>query len=356
MTKITPADIDDYSVKHGIHRHSVLELFAFEAFARRAAQVNQPFMLKGSLITRQYLGPQELESSQRQVADLDWVYIVPVDTNNVNHIRVTLDNWLLAVTETHIDDGVRFRSFSENRFWRMIDYAMDDDFPTVNTDLLMWIGDEEFEFSLDVSLNLKIDPPPVPLLYKPISGEPFHLSYTVPLSLQIAWKLHQTIVRPRFKDLLNLIWLLRNNQIDIAAVWRALCDECQHDKADINLLKLLLDVDDPKTPGLSRHPLYTRKTKGYRGALINPDSLDEAWQSWRHSNVGGYRNNLASAQTMVHHVDLLPDNVYDVLKDIVHELHQSGLASLIAAIGVPRVDKSWRNICSRIFKNNTTSS
>jgi hypothetical protein len=39
------------------------------------------------------------------------------------------------VTELDLDDGVMFRSFRENAFWRYIDYAMADDFPTVNTDI-----------------------------------------------------------------------------------------------------------------------------------------------------------------------------------------------------------------------------
>jgi hypothetical protein len=343
MMKITSQDIDDYAAGDDINRQNVCELLALEAFARRAAQVEQPFMLKGSLITRQYLGPQELELAERRVADMDWVYLIKVKTDNVIPLRAVLDNWVQAITEVDIDDGIRFRNFSENQFWRMIDYAMDDDFPTVNTDLLLWIGDEEFEISLDVSLNLNIDLPPVPLLYQPVMGEAFNLPYTVPLALQIAWKLHQTIIRPRFKDLLDLTRLLKNNTIDTAAVWQALQAESQHDKADMSRLKLLLDIDDVKAPGLSRHPVFINKVKNYRKEWVTPSSLDEAWKYWRYP---GSRNCtvITGAESTVYYVDNLPAEVGVFLKELADELQHSGLALLIMATEASPTNRPWWKI------------
>src|SRR6202007_2551176 len=72
--------------------------------------------------------------------------------------------------------------------------------------------------------------PPVSLIYKPIHGEPFTLTATVPISLQVSWKIHQTLVRPRFKDLFDLIYLLQHPSFDEQAretSFRALINECE---------------------------------------------------------------------------------------------------------------------------------
>lgn len=208
------------------------DVVAFEAFLKRAVLYDLPFMLKGSLITRQYMPSTEM----RDVDDIDWVYMNKITVDEANKI---FTDWMIKVTETKLDDGVKFRSFSENAFWRGIDYAMADDFPTVNTDLMYFIGNDCDDcFSdelclLDVSFNLDIDVKPVPLLYTPIFGEPFTIPYTTPLSLQIAWKLHQTIVRPRFKDLYDLSYLLQHSSYDdkmLEETLQALVNECDRDK------------------------------------------------------------------------------------------------------------------------------
>ena len=60
----------------------------------------------------------------------DWVYLN--DLQNAEDAKIKFDEWLINITKTNKNDGVKFRSFRENAFWRMIDYAMSDDFPTVN--------------------------------------------------------------------------------------------------------------------------------------------------------------------------------------------------------------------------------
>lgn len=100
------------------------EIVAFEAFLRRVVLYDLPFMLKGSLITRQYMPSTEI----RNVEDIDWVYLNKITVDEANKI---FTDWMIKVTETELDDGVKFRSFSQNAFWRGIDYAMADDFPTV---------------------------------------------------------------------------------------------------------------------------------------------------------------------------------------------------------------------------------
>lgn len=222
------------------------ELVVLEAFLRRAALVNQPFVLKGSLLTRQYLSDRTL----REVDDVDFLYAGKI--TDAEQAREIFTAWLIQVTELDLDDGVMFRSFRENAFWRYIDYAMADDFPTVNTDIAYCFKNEggeasEYdEFYLDVSFNLELNIQPIPLKYVPLFGESFLVPYTVPLSVQVAWKLHQTIVRPRFKDLYDLRHLLSNSLYDRQALketLQTLVDECSMDPSITKeaIKKILVD-------------------------------------------------------------------------------------------------------------------
>lgn len=225
------------------------QLIAYEAFIRRATEIGMPFMLKGSYVTRQYFSnPQD-----RIPGDLDWLYLNPID--NVEESRKIFDDWATKVTEYFIDDGVKFRSFRENAFWRRIDYAMADDFPTINTDLVCWIDGQEFNyFSLDISYNLPLECPPVPLRYQPLRGNAFTVPYTATIALQVAWKIHQTLVRPRFKDLFDLIFLVQHPDFDDAALGvmlQALVNECDFDEVDEKNLHWFLRYEferllDPK--------------------------------------------------------------------------------------------------------------
>ncbi|WP_395317797.1 nucleotidyl transferase AbiEii/AbiGii toxin family protein [Variovorax sp. UC74_104] len=250
---VTQAGIENEARRTGATVEQARELVLLEGFMRRAAWVGGPFMLKGSLVTRQYLsGPGQ--DNERLSRDIDWVCTEPFDRERSAR---QLNTWAQSVTTVHLDDGLHFRPFIDNAFWRMIDYAMDDDFPTVSTDIdgCVLDGDSQtplHRFRLDVSFNLKLDPPPVPLHYRPCLGEAFHLPSTCALDLQIAWKLHQCLVRPRFKDLLDLMWLVPHNAVDADAVGRALRTECAQDKADIGRLRYLLNGDMPRHPRVSR--------------------------------------------------------------------------------------------------------
>ncbi|MBO2010796.1 nucleotidyl transferase AbiEii/AbiGii toxin family protein [Hymenobacter negativus] len=217
------------------------EMLAQEAFIRRAAAVGGPFMLKGSFVTRQYLAHPE----QRIPQDLDWVCLTPAQSEE--QMRTLLNAWATAVTEQPATDGFTFQSFRENTFWRMIEYAMSDDFPTVNTDVGVWLPGHPptteatmLSISVDVSFNLVVEPPPVPLTYRPLEGETFLVPRTCPLALQVAWKLHQTLVRPRYKDLTDLIALLAVPAFDAstrAAALQAFVDECHSDQVDPRKLR-----------------------------------------------------------------------------------------------------------------------
>lgn len=212
--------------------YSGRDLLACEALLRRAAALHVPFVLKGSLLTRQYLQ----DPTARWVEDIDLLYMERLP--NPEKAHSVFSHWMRQITETTaVEDGVRFRSFAENDFWRGIDYAMADDFPTVNTDLAYWFLAEDRpdydELSLDISFQLDMPVAPIPLEYQPAVGEPFLVPFTVPLSVQVAWKLHQTIVRAREKDLQDLCLLLAHldySRKTLEETIRTLREECLHDK------------------------------------------------------------------------------------------------------------------------------
>ncbi|WP_340398977.1 nucleotidyl transferase AbiEii/AbiGii toxin family protein [Paenibacillus sp. FSL H8-0079] len=237
-------------------------IVVLEALLKRASLVNSPFVLKGSLLTRQYLENPNV----RYVDDIDFLYTGRIETED--QANEVFTDWMIRVTEMDLNDGIVFRSFRENAFWRRIDYAMADDFPTVNTELTFYIDSEprveneykdEDELHLDISFNLDLDEKSVALSYQPLVGEAFVVPHTVPLSIQIAWKLHQTIVRPRFKDLYDLQHLLSNPSYDQQALketLQTLVNECSMDPAITREAMKKVLVDD-------LHDVYSRLNYDY---------------------------------------------------------------------------------------------
>jgi hypothetical protein len=289
------------------------DFLANEAFIRRAAAIAGPFMLKGSFVTRQYFE----EPALRRPNDLDWTYLGSL--TGVEQARQVFNDWAIQVTELPMDDDITFRSFREDAFWRMIDYAMDDDFPTVNTNLQYQVGEAEpASLTLDISFNLPMAVPSVPLWYQPAQGAPFTISYTTPLALQVAWKLHQTLVRPRFKDLFDLLHLLKHPTFTPEVRQQALAslaEECQADHTDLNRLSWLLAGN--------LRPLY--KEDAYTKDLAT------IWHYWRHGqtdsrhpgllSINGYFDNKAGTIT---DPSILPATLTDFERQLREAFTQAG--------------------------------
>lgn len=234
-------------------------ILAQEAFIRRASIIAMPFMLKGSFVTRQYFK----NPNDRIPADLDWVYLEKL--NSETDARQVFNKWATLITALELDDNVEFVSFKENEFWRMIDYAMADDFPTVNTDIDCFVYGKNCSFCVDISFNLAIEQPPISLMYQPLSGKQFVIQHTVPLCLQVSWKIHQTLVRPRFKDIFDLMYLVQHesfNSETLELSFQALLNECKADNVDLNKLKFFLNYEFNK--------------------LFSDYSMKECWDFWRH--------------------------------------------------------------------------
>ena len=288
-----------------IEEHKLGEMLANEAFIRRASEIDMPFMLKGSYVTRQYFE----NPNDRLPADLDWVYV-----NNIADVAIAGDifnEWATAVTEYPMHDGVVFTSFKKNAFWRMIDYAMADDFPTVNTDLSCTVDGKEFgPLRLDISFNLPIDKEPAAeLLYKPLRGKPFTVPCSVALYLQVSWKLHQTLVRPRFKDMFDLIRLVQHPAFDnytLQETMQALADECAVDNVDMSRMVFLLSGDAEK--------------------LFKQDGIHATWDYWRngHRKNPSHNNLLIEKAESITNTDLLPVSLNVFLQQFTDALKKSG--------------------------------
>jgi len=281
------------------------EHIAHEGFIRRASELDMPFMLKGSYISRQYFP----EGVARYPADLDWVYLHYLEDPVLASAK--FDEWMIAVTELELNDGVKFQSFREDQFWRMMDYSMADDFPTVNTDIVCQVDGESVRLNIDISFNLDVEQPPIPLRYKPFRGDSFDIPYTVPLSLQVSWKIHQTLVRPRFKDLFDLSYLVKNPAFTAETLqhtMQALVNECAVDHVDLERLKHFLSYNFEE--------------------LFPADSIEPNWRRWRHrSNEYGYIRAAYWDEIAFHltDADTLPNNLDDFLQQVSESLRQAGI-------------------------------
>ena len=287
-------------------------MLAEEAFIRRASIINQPFMLKGSYVTRQYFA----NPLDRIPADVDWVYMLPITDPEMAY--KTFNEWAQAITDLDLKDGVEFRSFARNPFWRYIDYAMADDFPTVNTDLLCWVNGEDIEISIDISFNLDFGNQSDSLNYQSLSGHDFTITHSVPLSYQIAWKIHQTLVRPRFKDLFDLMHLVTHSSFNhklLESMLQVLIDECYVD-------------------GVSHKKIH-HFLSGDFGKLFPFDNpIEMAWMHWRHGTAY-----YCEAKALTN-VENLPTELTAFINNVINAFTKAGLGTfLMAHLPSPSIKK-----------------
>ncbi len=186
-----------------------LALLACESFIQRAATFDSPFVLKGSFLTRQFCP----SLSDRIPADLDWYCLQKLSM--VDNAMIFFNIWLMTVVNTKLNDGVEFNPLvAGNINWENTDYADYQEFTTIGTVLEATVKGQTIRFYIEISYNWPIHFTPKPILYKNSNNEQFNLSKTIPLYLQIAWKIHQCIIEPRMKDFVDLSLLLQHQSID----------------------------------------------------------------------------------------------------------------------------------------------
>ena len=86
----------------------------------------------------------------------------------------------------------------------LVNYAADGDFTTVGLE----ICDCKMSFEIDIAIDMPLHFQPETILYKTVGGKEVVLENTTPLLYQTAWKMHQILVRPRLKDLDDVIRFL----------------------------------------------------------------------------------------------------------------------------------------------------
>jgi hypothetical protein len=169
-----------------------------------------------------------------------------------------------------------------------------------------------------------VEQPPVPLVYTPLRGKAFVIANTAPLSLQVSWKIHQTLVRPRFKDLLDLIHLLQHphfNKQTLTASFQALMNECKADNVDLNKLRYFLTYDFAK--------------------LFFDSVIQESWDYWRHG-IEQDRNEFykyyPDRASRIANADKLPGQLSDFLMQLQEGLEKHGWnTSLIEHLTIPPI-------------------
>lgn len=257
---------------------------ACEGLIRRFAKSHHyfPFMLKGSFLTRQYF-PAYIE---RKPQDLDWVCLKPLVDRSF--VEDHLNEWMNYLTTVDLNDGIRYEAFSKEHYWWELDYVMSDDFPTVSTSILAWINGQKIDVNIDVSFNLKISDFQYNLTYIPLVGKNFNLSQTPSLATQIAWKLHQCIVNPRFKDIFDLTYLLKhssfkniNAQLSTIETLKAECERDGIILEDYLSPKKLILADARRE--LSQRWKAEKSEFGFTDSKHIPKNFEKFWDNFTQS-------------------------------------------------------------------------
>ncbi|TNE79884.1 MAG: hypothetical protein EP332_09000 [Bacteroidetes bacterium] len=226
----------------GLNRHnSITKTEAYEAFLRRAALLDKPFMVKGSFMTRSYFPKLE----QRVPGDLDWVYLDQVESSE--EVKTLFSNWLKEICQINLNDGVHF-SLPEHHYWFLADYALEDDFPTVSGCLKYGIRPESVNQDLDIeiSFNLPMKAIPMEQDLKLSNGEVLRYPLTPSLENQISWKIHQSITRPRFKDFVDLIYMMQSTsfrQSMLDGIIQLLLEECELNNTNLFLVQSFFEQE-----------------------------------------------------------------------------------------------------------------
>jgi hypothetical protein len=205
---------------------------------------------------------------------------------------------------------------------------MDKDFPTVTTNLLVNIAGREHAIEgMDVSYGLKLLLPPQPLEYQATFGNSFRLPLACPFDLQIAWKLHQCMVRPRFKDIFDLTMLLRENSVDPHIVWSTLSEECTKDKTPLERFNLLIDGR------LDLHPMW----KTYSLEQFPFAAYFDNWRNRATTKWPAAWYDVGINMMYLDYSDISTDG-FEFLNQLAEQLQKAGFKRLPQSISYPPIE------------------
>ncbi len=245
----------------GMQFYSEKRLKAKEAFLRRAVTLDSPFIIKGSIITAQYFS-----GIKRRVNDMDWVCTKPI--KDVDEACSFFSQWVREVMRVEVNDGHSLSEYDgELLEWHEVDYAMSQQSPTLGVSIYTSFMDydekETVQLDIQITFNLLVDFEPEPFHYFLESGDMVLLPKVPPLYLQVSWKVHQCLERARFKDFLDLIYLIDSlKEEDLPKMFTALLDECIETAVPFKRIELFLNGQYTL--------LFTQEVE-----------FDELWRAWR---------------------------------------------------------------------------
>ncbi|ONI44289.1 hypothetical protein AN641_07560 [Candidatus Epulonipiscioides gigas] len=158
----------------------------------------------------------------------------------------------------------------------IINYGASDDFTTISLIINYnpYFDNETYYIYIDIAVDMPINFVPQTIIYHTLNNEQVELKNTAPLLYQGAWKIHQLIVRPRLKDLDDLIRFLPyidlKNEQNFQNFFNEIINECKLcDEITcaelINNLKNLLQgkINEPKKKSNAIDNAYPQYIKEY---------------------------------------------------------------------------------------------
>lgn len=213
-----------------LNHDDYLQLYANEAFLRRASFVGGDFIIKGSFVSRAYMNSPAIRYPQ----DLDFLTLTQlVDSEAIAH---HLSKWVNAVTTYPCDDGVLFTPFDIDSHWELNNYPrIIADYETEFATIDCVIDYQKIRLNLDISLHLPLSQKPHPITIN-TATDSLYFEYSPTIFTQIAWKISECLFHPRLKDIYDLIYLLEyiDNKKDRNIMINCLlCDFKQYTRKDV---------------------------------------------------------------------------------------------------------------------------
>lgn len=222
--------------------YNLFRVSFFEEILRTISKMKLPFMLKGSLLHAKYY-PDPIKRLE-QMDDIDFVYLKPIDQprgNECNFRKVFTPYMQMIIDEMKKKEyhcngySVEFCCDEEGNYEAadgyLVDYKMEDDFLTAGLSFAFLEGASGWnDYDIEITMNLPLYYKPVSVMYQPLTGEPFEIPYATLPEVQVAWKLHQCLVRPRGKDIVDLIYMLQGidwtQEEHLTCMLKTLVGEC----------------------------------------------------------------------------------------------------------------------------------
>lgn len=193
----------------------------FEEVLKIVAKYKFPFLLKGSFLNSIYY--EDPIQRLAKTEDLDFVYLNKIENplGVKNNFRIFFKPYMETILKELDKLKLEFRGvplkveLDENGKYSgmgdLVDYEMEDDFLTIGFEMASVINLEKNiwkNYDIEFTINLPLFFEPSSIIYHPINGSEFIIPYATPPEVQVAWKLHQCLVRIRAKDLVDLIYML----------------------------------------------------------------------------------------------------------------------------------------------------